>query len=292
MIRNTVLPNPQTYSAPEIAKWHEAELRVKPFQVILSVMDKLGRAFGLNEAYLTPNELIRVVIPLSGAKSPVDEMMEAVRSLRKGELDVSAWPNCAPAANDKRLAREFLLFLDNFGICQRDDAADRYEQKFQIDQVFSSEVEINDAPSFLEEGALIENEMVTSRNSEIPIIIERKRVNTSVIRRTNQSKFRKDMLHSAGAQCLITKEKTPDVLEAAHIIPVGHGGSDEVGNGFCMRVDIHRLFDGGKIRILPDGKVQLNDHIKDAVSYSALPMEIKFPDKVAIQNVEWRSRYL
>ncbi len=42
----------------------------------------------------------------------------------------------------------------------------------------------------------------------------------------------------------------------AHIIPVGHGGTDAVGNGLCMRVDIHRLFDNGKIRIAPDGEVE------------------------------------
>ncbi len=32
MVRNTVLPNPQTYSDAEIAKWRDAGLRIKPFE--------------------------------------------------------------------------------------------------------------------------------------------------------------------------------------------------------------------------------------------------------------------
>jgi hypothetical protein len=292
MIRNTVLPNPQTYNSTELEKWRNAELRIKPFEIILGLMDKLGRGFGVEQAFLSPNELIRVVIPLTGEKAPVEDIALRVNEFRNGKLDVSSWPDCAPAANDKRLAREFLLFLFNFGICQIGEANDNYDQKFSLDQVLIDEMPFEDNLSFLELAEKVDEEIAISRNSEIPIIIERKRVATSVIRRSNQSRFRRDVLAAADAKCILTSEGTVEVLEAAHIIPVGHGGTDVVGNGFCMRVDIHRLFDGGKIRISPNGSVSLNEHIKEAVSYSALPTNILFPDAVAVENVEWRSRYL
>lgn len=292
MVRNTVLPNPATYSNAEMAKWKGAGLRIKPFELILSVMDKLGRSYGITEAFLNPTELIRVVIPLAGAKASVESTAKSVFDFRKGHLDVSSWPDCVPAANDKRLAREFLLFLQNFGICQIDETTERYEQKFYLDQVMNAEIQLDAEPSFFENIDRIDEEVVTSRDSEIPLIIERTRVTASVLRRTNQSKFRREVLGAGNNRCILTQERTLEVLEAAHIVPVGQGGNDLVGNGLCMRVDIHRLYDSGKIRIEPNGVVTLNEQIENAVSYSGLPRNINFPQAIHAGNLEWRSRYL
>jgi hypothetical protein len=292
MVRNTVLPNPATYSNAEMAKWKDAGLRIKPFELILSVMDKLGRSYGITEAFLSPTELIRVVIPLAGAKASVDRTVKSVFGFRKGHLDVSSWPDCVPAANDKRLAREFLLFLQNFGICQIDETTERYEQKFYLDQVMNAEVQLDAQPSFFEKMDRIDEEVATLRDSEIPLIIERTRVMASVLRRTNQSKFRREVLEAGDNRCVLTQECTLEVLEAAHIVPVGQGGSDLVGNGLCMRVDIHRLYDSGKIRIEPNGVVTLNEQIENAVSYAGLPTNIIFPQEINAENLEWRSRYL
>lgn len=292
MVRNTVLPNPQTYPPPEIEKWGDAELRIKPFELILGIMNKLGRGTGPSQAYLTPNELINIIIPLSGAKASSDEITEAVALYRVKRLNISDFPDCAPGANDKRLAREFLLFLENFGICKVDKNTSRYEQKFILDDVLSSAITLDERPSFLEDTDLTDEEVLISRNSEIPDIIERGRVAVSVIRRANQSRFRKDVLRSAKNRCILTKEAASDVIEAAHIIPVRHGGTDIVENGLCMRVDIHRLFDNGKIRISPSGKVTLNEQIAEAVSYRDLPKTINFPANIGLENIKWRSRYL
>lgn len=108
----------------------------------------------------------------------------------------------------------------------------------------------------------------------------------------NMLRFEEDELRAAENRCVLTQEATSDVIEAAHIIPVGHGGTDAVGNGLCMRVDIHRLFDNGKIRIAPDGAVTLNEQIAEAVSYRDLPQNINFPANVGLENIKWRSRYL
>ena len=56
-------------------------------------------------------------------------------------------------------------------------------------------------------------------------------------------------------KCVITEEKTPEVLDAAHLQPVKEGGEELVKNGFILRTDIHRLYDRGMFLINPkDGK--------------------------------------
>ena len=292
MVRNTVLPNPRTYSESELGKWRDAGLRIKPFDLILSIMNGLGRNGGLDQAYLTPNELILIIIPLAGAKTSVDEIINVVHLHRHGRFDISGFPNCAVESNDKRLAREFLLFLRNFGICQGGSDASGYDQKFILDEVFSNTVESLDQASFLEDEQRTDDEVSASKESEIPIIIERRRIASSTILRPGQGRFRNNVLKATGGQCILTQEASSDVIEAAHIIPVRYGGTDSVGNGLCMRVDIHRLFDNGKIRISPHGTVTLNEQISTAVSYRDLPQSVNFPPTVGLENIEWRSRYL
>lgn len=292
MVRNTVLPNPLTYNDDEIQNWHNANLCIKPFELILAVMNELGESFDIREAYISPDELIRIVIPLAGVKSEVAAIAEALHKARKRRLDISRWPDCAPESNDKRLAREFLLFLRNFDICRSVSRVQKYDHKFYLDQLLNTQLFPYAERSFLEDSSILDEELSNSSSSEIPTIIERRRVATSVIQRPNQARFRRDVLDAANQACILTQETIPDVLEAAHIVPVKYGGIDSVDNGFCMRVDIHRLFDGGRIRIAPDGTVILSEHIQTAISYAALPESVTFPLSVNQANVEWRSRYL
>ena len=292
MVTNTVLPNPLTYSATELGRWRAAGLRVKPFEVILAVMNRLGTNWGLGQAYLTPNELIRVVIPLAGARTPVADMARLVREHRLENLDVSTWPDCAPDSNDPRLAREFLLFLENFGVCRTNSTADRYGQRFILDQVLDDEPLPDEQHSFLENGGPTDEEVAAASASEILEIVERRRVLTNSIDRTGQRQFRQEVLQAAQGRCLLTNESTTDVLEAAHIIPVEHGGNDLVGNGFCLRADVHRLFDKGRIRIRPDGAVDAHNALAATASYAQLPVRVAFPGAVNIRNVAYRERYL
>ena len=292
MVRNTVLPNLLTYSKAEIQKWEYADLRIKPLELILAVMDQLGRNYGIAQAFLRPIELISVLIPLAGERTSANSCAQAIYRFRSGNLDVSSWPDCASDSNDKRLAREFLLFLANFGICQTDNTNDRYKQKFYLDSILSTEIQPNEHRFLSNNSEITASEISKSQDSEILAIIERKRVAGNLIYRPGQRKFRKDVLAAFRNRCLLTQETTSDVLEAAHIIPVDHGGSDVARNGLCMRADIHRLFDSGKIRIEPNGAVRLNKLIKETVSYGSLPEKIAFPSIVGMKNVEWRSRYL
>lgn len=292
MVRNTVLPNPRTYRSEVLRQWRNAGLRIKPFEVILAVMNRLGTNFGLAEAFLTPEELIRVVIPLAGAGTPMEDMARDVHEHRLGNLDVTSWPDCAPAANDKRLAREFLLFLENFGVCRADNATDGYAQKFILDQVLDDEIQPDIQRSFFEDDSLVKDEVAISSKSEILEMVERRRILTNNIERPGQRKFRREVLEAAHERCLLTNETTTDVLEAAHIIPVEHGGVDVVGNGFCLRMDVHRLLDKGRIRISPDGAVTLKRDLRATASYSGLPSSVEFPQAINLSYVIWRERYL
>ena len=295
IIRNTVLPNHLTYKEAEVRKWENVNLRIKPFELILAIMLGLGRRVDILEAYMTPNELIKVVIPLAGVKESVDTIISALVSYRMGALDIAGFPDCAPKANDKRLAREFLLFLRNFGVClssEETDSRNLYEEKFRVDDVSLDLVSDYERPSFFEEGSLVNEELSALRESEIPVIIERQRRLVSVAARSGQGRFRREVIQASNRRCIFTQESIEDVIEAAHIIPVAYHGTDGVDNGLCMRVDIHKLFDKGKIRISHDGAVFLNREVADSVTYRNLPRNISFPPSVNISNVEWRWRYL
>ena len=292
MVRNTVLPNPLTYGSLELRRWRDVGLRIKPFEFILAVMNSLGKHSGLTQAFLTPVELIDIVIPLAGAKTAIDDVARDIRAHRLGDLNISAWPNCAPQANDRRLAREFLLFLEHFGVCRTDDSTERYEQKFMLDQVSDDDAQPNARHSFIEDASLVDEEVAISTTSEILAIVERRRILANSIERPGQRRFRRGVLEAAGGRCVLTDETTSEVLEAAHIIPVEHGGADRVGNGLCLRVDIHRLFDKGRIRVRRNGDVTLFGNLEASVSYSGLPERIAFPQSVNLENVAWREKYL
>lgn len=79
----------------------------------------------------------------------------------------------------------------------------------------------------------------------------------------------------------------PEVLIAAHIIPYKYHGADDRTNGFCMRSDIHILYDANELRILPDGTVELSQRAR--LSYGAqIPPSINIPTYVDLENLRWR----
>jgi predicted restriction endonuclease len=91
---------------------------------------------------------------------------------------------------------------------------------------------------------------------------------------------------------VLTGEKIPEVLEAAHIIPVRYKGSDAINNGFCLRVDLHRLFDSGNLRITADGEVVKTGAVHASADYARLPSRLDIPRFVSRDNLLWRDSYL
>ncbi|MCY7336987.1 MAG: HNH endonuclease, partial [Chamaesiphon sp.] len=289
IVQQTVLPNPWTNSPEEIAKWKAANLEIRPLQLILEIIEILGRD-NAESSYLTNNELMRVVIPLAGIKATSIDIAQKVFLFRDKKLDVSSWPDCVPAANDHRLAREFLLFLANFGLLQLTADGSNEEQRFYLKELFDVKSAIIpvDASIF---DASAEQAVDEVRHSPLPSIIERQRTLTNVLRRSGQAQFRAKIVKAYNGSCLLTQETISDVLEAAHIVPVSHGGSDDDNNGFCLRVDIHRLFDSGNIRIKPTGELLLSEIAAASRNYSLLPNKIAIPSFVNPANVAWREKY-
>lgn len=294
MIQQTILPNPWTMPIKEAKKWQDAKLEIRPFKLILELLNVLGKHYYPSSAHISNDELVKVVIPLAGTKSKITEIAENIILYRAGSLNVTNWPNCAPGANDRRMAREFLLFLANFGILRPDVHGSRDEQKYFLDELFNVQEigKLTHDTIFSKNQATVNRAIQTIEHSELPSIVERLRVRAEVFVRKGQPLFRAKTLEAFHSRCLLTNECVPMVLEAAHIVPVKHGGSDELDNSLCLRVDVHRLFDSGQLRLKADGTIAMSSLIANSVNYQQIPKVIQFPAFIKPANVRWRDDYL
>jgi putative restriction endonuclease len=74
-----------------------------------------------------------------------------------------------------------------------------------------------------------------------------------------QSNFRKTVLKAYGYQCAICGIETPELLRAAHIVPVVDSNDGTVKNGICLCANHEIAFDAGLLRIFPDGSAYIYD---------------------------------
>ena len=111
------LPNPNIQSEAECKLWTDRGIKFQPLKLLLEITRGLsGILLDKSQAYLTKEELIRIVIPLSAYSNfKVNDYVEYIQLFRKGELDISNWANVCSRANDHRIAREFMLFLSYYG---------------------------------------------------------------------------------------------------------------------------------------------------------------------------------
>ena len=293
MVQQTVLPNPWTYASREIENWRRAGLEIRPLALILEILSSLSSdQEGKRTAFITPRELIHLIIPLAGVKASPSIIAEAIAAHRSGNLDVSSWPDCAPAANDHRLATEFLLFLANFGLCRKSAGPNGLDDKYHSDDGFSASALESVGSSIFSSGVDTDQLVQDVRHSSLPSLIDRQRSLTSVLARPGQTRFRDTVLKAYSSQCLLSGETIEEVLEAAHIVPVEHRGADTEDNGLCLRVDVHRLFDSGSIRMAPNGHITYSDAVRSSRNYRVLPTRIVLPSFVNAANLAWRYRYL
>ncbi|RKZ58590.1 MAG: hypothetical protein DRR08_16070 [Candidatus Parabeggiatoa sp. nov. 2] len=286
VIKSLTLPNRHIDS--NITKWEKAQLEIKPLEVIISILNQLAD-YSEKEAFLTPFELVKIVIPLAGIKADIEEYTTALIAFRNNKLNLANWPDCAPRANDKRMAREFLLFLANYGFCR----IAQQELKNEQQQYFLQTDYANEATEILElvSDSNMDNIVHLVRNTPSIFDSERHKVLTEVLARPQQAKFRQQVLKKYNSTCLMTGEQLSPVLQACHIIPVKDKGSDDISNSLCLRADIHILFDLGHIRIKPEGHLRFSETIKQSVSYSDLPNTIQIPDFVSSKAIHWRWMY-
>lgn len=275
VIVNFTLPNP-TMGAEVIDEWKKAGLCLHPLKLILKIICALA-VRGTEQAYLTPKELCKIVIPLSGVNNqPIETYTKFIISNRKKSLDVlDRWPNCCPEQNDPRMAREFLLFLAYYGYLLKENHRRNADERYRLNLSIKKEI--------LE---IVENPIDILVRDDVISDTERKIVRSAQARRPNQAKFRKEVL-KACPRCVITNVDMPEVLEAAHIKPYKYNGPDVAENGIAMRMDIHYLFDTGHLRISEEGDIEVSD--KTRLSYGAsIPPKIFIPSHVDRKQLRWR----
>ena len=277
-ISHLELPNIAIQSKSEVELWKQHSIRIRPLALILKIM--LGLSEREGEGGLTVDELVKIVIPLSALNAKIEDYLYYIRKYRDGEIDTSVWPDCAPDANDKRIAREFFLFLKNYGFLEViSEGTNRFTESYFINPLIVDDVKElvrrSDSVSSNWSQEIIQNEDISSE-------VERKRTRN----RPNQANFRRQVL-AACERCVVTNATMPEILEAAHIKPYKYHGEDTAANGFAMRTDTHILFDTGHLRISPEGVVELST--KARMDYGmTIPPRIVIPDFINLDFVRWR----
>ena len=270
VIRTFVLPNPRVENAATMNLWRANNLTIYPLVLLLRVLLQLHHS-GRRNAHLSVDEVAKVIVPLSGIGADIDTQASHVLRFRVRPQEFTHFPNCVERPNDRRMVGEFLLFLAFHGfVRKRQNTFElRYENPIAVEEMLDLPV----AEETLASGS------------------ERRRTKVEVLARPGQPRFRRDVLAAANSRCLMTRESIPNVLEACHIIPVSQQGGDEPTNGFCMRSDIHDLFDSGHLHISENGDIAMSEAMEESPVYSQLPSHVEIPEYVGRANVRWRWAY-
>jgi len=285
VVNKLELPNNRIERSPQ--EW--GELKIKPLQLILNILAELNYSQGETEAYITPFELSRIIIPLAGENSETFRHVSAIMLFRSGELDLEDWPDCAPSSNDKRMAREFLLFLYHYGLCTLVSPGSRDDERYYLSSIDPHEIHELNAIDTTELS--MDDAFDKIRKSELPASSERRRILINALSRPQQAAFREAVLNAFRTTCIITEITLPAVLEAAHIIPVSSNGVDAIHNSLCLRADVHRLYDSGHLRIEPNGNLHLSEKAAGEENYGNLPVRIALPQFVSMDCMKWRWNY-
>ena len=119
----------------------------------------------------------------------------------------------------------------------------------------------------------------------------------AIIVRKGQADFRADLIEAYDGQCVITRCKILEVLEAAHIMPYSVNQITNKNNGLLLRADIHTLFDRGLIAINPSTRdVVISSELKFSKSYATLEGRVivspRNPDDSPSRaNLQWKFSY-
>lgn len=293
VVKTFELPNRRIEESRHVVDWENAGLVIKPFELILNILVGIAERVGKYEAYITRDELVKIIIPLAGDKAPLNIHIEAILQYRRGQLDVSGWPDCAPESNDKRMAREYLLFLDNYGFLSlQPNSGTNATERFFLSDISKEEIAELESIKLVQGNQDVGRAVRQIRLTHIPSILERRKVSREVLERPYQAAFRRNILSAYHSVCIVTGVSIESVLEAAHIVPIKDKGSDQIDNGLCLRSDIHQLFDSGHIKIKQSGELILSDTAAEKNNYAHLPSVIDIPDFVDRDYLEWRINYL
>jgi putative restriction endonuclease len=80
--------------------------------------------------------------------------------------------------------------------------------------------------------------------------------------RLGQGAFKAIVQEAYVRRCAITNHKILPTLQAAHILPVAHGGQHRIDNGILLRSDVHTMFDRGYIGIDEDFRLRVSPRLR------------------------------
>jgi putative restriction endonuclease len=90
-------------------------------------------------------------------------------------------------------------------------------------------------------------------NANKPVLFgERRTTKVQVEKAERDPLFKFNILKRFNGKCLVTSVDVPEMLDAAHIIPVRSGGTEDSANGLLLTASVHRAFDAGLWAINPD----------------------------------------
>jgi hypothetical protein len=286
VIKQHSLPNPAIDSSATIQAWQSAHLHIRPLATIIAVMAELAKQAGPSAAYITTEQLHRVIVPLYVASPSPSALASAVLQFRQNEAPFGGLPECAPDSNDRRMLREHLLFLQNGGLLSVDAVGDTYLDRYRL---LAQDAAL--AAAALQSQQASSATDVEDVATDTIVSVQRARKTVDVLDRPGQAKFRKDVMANCGGRCLLTGEALPDVLVACHVHEVTDGGSDHVSNGLLLRSDVHTLFDLNKLRIAADGAITCSPDVAASPGYAALPAQVTMPANLNTSALRKRYEY-
>lgn len=80
----------------------------------------------------------------------------------------------------------------------------------------------------------------------------RRKSKVEVARAERDPVFKFNILKRFHGKCLVTSLDVTEMLDAAHIIPVSSGGTEDPNNGLLLAASVHRALDAGLWAINPD----------------------------------------
>ena len=96
------------------------------------------------------------------------------------------------------------------------------------------------------------NFVVNNSSDSEPILFGARRTTKSSVERAERDPlFKFNILKRFEGRCLITNIDVTEMLDAAHIIPVASGGTEDPNNGLLLSASVHRALDAGLWAINP-----------------------------------------
>lgn len=278
LIKTLTLPNPYIIEDQEVIDtWKANGLEIKPLEELFKIFLELS-SYDENSCFISDRELLTVIIPMIGNKYLTKDIAKALIEFRNKKILGVNWYS----SKEARWAKEFLIFLKNYEIVD----------EIKKGVFFADESSLNIMSTLL--GTPLP---VTSTSPKVTPTLsqtffqKRERKTVSVLSRPQQQKFRKELL-TVQPTCILSGVKSPNVLQACHIIPVKNHGSDDINNGIILRSDLHILYDIGDIKIMEDGSIKLSDQLAADPYYSKnLPKKISIPSHVNIDHIRIRNKY-